>query len=146
MRHAFGVSVLMLALARPRLGASGPCGCCRLDAPGNRYAEDDATPTAPADFVSTSCNTSVLGIEPPVADFLNVLDRREAWIDCHEFSPDPLHERPNICLVPVLAGAGDEPSIMHCVIHGAVGMEATRYQQRHDFVFHDGQTDIPLLP
>jgi hypothetical protein len=46
----------------------------------------------------------------------------------------------------VLAAAGDEAGIIRRVVDGAVGMEATRYQQRHDFGFGDGQTDIALPP
>ena len=48
--------------------------------------------------------------------------------------------------MPVLAAAGDEAGIMRRVVDGAVDMDATRYQQRHDLVFGDGQTDIPLPP
>src|SRR6266545_4723249 len=93
-------------------------------------------------------NTSELGIAPPVADTRHVLDLRKAGVDRQEFSPDPLQERADICVAPLLAAAGDEAGIMSRVVDGAVGLELAfgRHQQRHDPVFRDGQADILLAP
>src|SRR4029450_10198201 len=83
-----------------------------------------------------------------VADSLHVLDLRKAGIYRQEFSPDPLHDRANICGVPPLAAAGDEAFIMSRVVDGAVSLRLpyVSHEPGHDFAFHDGQFQILLPP